>query len=268
VKALRGKVVPKFTDNKKADCTPEKWAAKLDYMKAAKKRWYATHSDRERERGRKWNAANRAKVRERNRRWRESHPGATSEACRKWRTANKDRHDEGVRKWYANNALRKSEYNRQYDSQNKEHRKLRAKTNYKQRRASDPHFRLMGSIRTRQGKFFKGKSRSLSMVRDMGCDREFFLRHIISQFTAGMTMENYVKLWHLDHIYPLSRADIVDNPIHFLAAANWRNIQPMLGPENLKKSDAVTPEAQALFDQLRAEFSSYDEAHGEELVPF
>jgi hypothetical protein len=87
----------------------------------------------------------------------------------------------------------------------------------------------------------------------MGCDREFFLRHITIQFTAGMTMENYGKVWHLDHIYPLSKADLTDR-VQFLAAANWRNLRPMLGPENLEKSDTITPEGQDLFDQLCREF--------------
>jgi DNA-binding helix-hairpin-helix protein with protein kinase domain len=92
------------------------------------------------------------------------------------------------------------------------------------------------------------------MVRDMGCDQRFFLRHIESQFTAGMTMENYGKLWHLDHIYPLSKADLTDR-VQFLAAANWRNLRPMLGPENVEKRDTITPEGQALFDLLCREFS-------------
>jgi hypothetical protein len=116
---------------------------------------------------------------------------------------------------------------------------------------------MMVGLRNRQYEFFTGKARSLSMVRDMGCNREFFLRHIASQFTAGMTMENYGTVWHLDHIYPLAKADIVGNPVHFLAAANWRNLQPMLGPDNWEKSDEVTPEAQALFDALCQEFLAH-----------
>jgi hypothetical protein len=113
---------------------------------------------------------------------------------------------------------------------------------------------MMVGLRNRQYEFFTGKARSLSMVRDMGCDQRFFLRHIESQFTAGMTMENYGKLWHLDHIYPLSKADLTDR-VQFLAAANWRNLRPMLGPENVEKRDTITPEGQALFDLLCREFS-------------
>ena len=40
VKALRGKVEPKTTKKKKCDCTPEEWAAKLDYqVQGYDKRW-------------------------------------------------------------------------------------------------------------------------------------------------------------------------------------------------------------------------------------
>jgi hypothetical protein len=40
-----------------------------------------------------------------------------------------------------------------------------------------------------------------------------------------------------------------------LSAANWRNLQPLTPKQNRDKGDKVTPESQALFDQLKAEFA-------------
>lgn len=232
VAALRGQSKPRRTLRKKADCTPAEWAANMDYKSA----WDAANRDKERERNRRRDKKRRTINRERNRKWRADNPSKSRESSLAWRTANPEAARESDRRWRSKNPTYLCNYIRE-------------------RRKTDPHFRMTGNLRKRQNKFFKGTTRSLSMVRDMGCTQEFFRQHIISQLTGDMTLENYGKVWHLDHIYPLSAADIVDNPIHFLAAANWRNLQPLPGPENLKKSDEVTPEAQALFDSLVQEFT-------------
>jgi hypothetical protein len=171
--------------------------------------------------------------------YRRSHPEQYAQQSKAYyqRTIDKRRH------YKEQNAGIIREYNRNYSYH---------------RRQKDPAFRLRQNLRNRQKRFLKSGAKVGSFARDMGCDREFFLRHITIQFTAGMTMENYGKVWHLDHIYPLSKADLTDRA-QFLAAANWRNIQPMLGPENVKKSDEVTPEAQALFDGLVREFTNKGE---------
>jgi hypothetical protein len=217
VKALRGKVVPKQTKKKKSNCTPKEWAAKLEYLKS----WSAANPGRRLAISKEWLAANPDKHRKAKREWARSNPEKSRAMAKSWRDRNPDK-------------FRKSRNER-----------------YK----NDPVFRMLCNLRARQNKFFKGKSRPLSMVRDMGCTQEFLRQHIASQLAGEMTMENYGKVWHLDHIYPLSQADIVGNPVHFLAVANWRNLQPMLGPENVEKSDEITPEAQALFDSLCAEFA-------------
>jgi hypothetical protein len=213
VAALRGGVVPRHPHKKKADCTPEEWAAYLDYSKAMSKAW------------------------------RDDNPEQARASVNKWSKANPDKKRDAERKCRASKPDKYRLYCKTY------HRKYQ-----KIRRKSDTWFRIASNLRTRQWQFFKGKSRSLSMVKQIGCDREFFLRHIASRFAVGMTLENYGKVWHLDHIYPLSKADMTDR-VQFLAAANWRNLQPLLGPENEEKSDDVTPEAQALFDLLVQEFT-------------
>lgn len=236
VAALRGTVEPRPLNKKKCDSTPEQWAAFLDYKQS---QWHLPH------------------VRERNTRHRQK--GSTKARAnanrRSWYSQNKQKMARWVRKYEREHPEKRREWlKRRIAKDPGKHRAKRAAL-VRRKRESDPAFRMMDNLRTRQRKFFKGTQRPASMVRDMGCDREFFLRHIASQFTAGMTMENYGTVWHLDHIYPLSKASIVDNPIHFLAAANWRNLRPLPGPENIEKSDEITPEAQALFDSLVEEFT-------------
>ena len=93
-----------------------------------------------------------------------------------------------------------------------------------------------------------------SAVRDLGCPISFLKEHLESQFRDGWTWENRGKAWVIDHIYPLSKANLQDR-VEFLAAANWQNLQPLTPEENTAKSDTITPEAQALFDRLVQEFS-------------
>jgi len=227
VAALRGKVVPKRTGGKKkCDCTPEEWAANLDCSKAAAAMQRKAHPERHRAAVKAWRDRNL-----------EKHRAGVTE----WRVSNRDKHRAAVNAWRNAN-------------------KDRVRSVERERYKNDPIWRMMKCLRVRQRQFFNGQGRSLSMVRDMGCTKEFFRQHITRQLTGNMTLENYGTVWHLDHIYPLARANIVNDPIHFLAAANWRNLQPLPGPDNWEKSDTVTPDAQALFDSLVREFTTKESA--------
>jgi hypothetical protein len=172
--------------------------------------------------------------------WAKDHLDKRRASSNAWRKANPKKFRATKKAWQKSNLDKVLAWNNEWK---------------KQRYKNDPVYRMTESLRARQRQFFKGNKRPLSMVRDMGCTQEFFRQHITRQLTGDMTIENYGTVWHLDHIYPLSKASIVDNPVHFLAAANWRNLQPLPGPENLEKSDTVTPEAQALFDSLVQEFT-------------
>jgi hypothetical protein len=168
--------------------------------------------------------------------------------------ANREKRAACQAEYRAANRDRMTAYQAEYRAANRDTVRAYQSEYERTRRRTDPWFRMCKNLRGRQCQFWKGTLRSASMVREIGCDRDFFLRHIASQFTAGMTIENHGKVWHLDHIYPLAWVD-KDDPAQVRAAFNWRNLQPMLGPENLEKSDAVTPEAQRLFDELVREFS-------------
>jgi hypothetical protein len=62
---------------------------------------------------------------------------------------------------------------------------------------------------------------------------------IESKFIRSMTWENYGKVWHLDHIFPISRFDL-SNPEQVKVACNWQNLQPLLRKTNARKSDKIT----------------------------
>ena len=53
-----------------------------------------------------------------------------------------------------------------------------------------------------------------------------------------MTLENYGKVWCLDHSYPLSKISL-SNENELLKYTNWRNIRPMYIRDNIIKSDKI-----------------------------
>lgn len=73
---------------------------------------------------------------------------------------------------------------------------------------------------------------------NLGCSIEHLKQHLESQFSAGMTWENYGKTgWHVDHIVPLSAFDLT-NPEQVKLACNFKNLQPLWAVDNLKKGGA------------------------------
>ena len=219
VRALRGKVVPQWCHKKKADCTPDEWAASLDYRVAK----YAANPTKMRERALKYRNADLGKARERDR-------------ARYKSNAAKVRQQQAV--YRRLNSKKRSEY-------------------FSSRRRNNSTYRLICNLRTRLYYAIKKHGRSGSAVRDIGCTVEELWVHFESKFQPGMTRENLGTAWVIDHIYPLSKADLIGSRVEFLAANNWRNLQPLTPSENAAKKDGVTPEAQALFDSLVNEFSNH-----------
>lgn len=70
------------------------------------------------------------------------------------------------------------------------------------------------------------------------CDWQYARDHLEKQFRDGMTWENHGKLWHIDHIIPLSffnQDDLTESKI----ANHYGNLQPLLVHENLSKGDKI-----------------------------
>lgn len=78
---------------------------------------------------------------------------------------------------------------------------------------------------------------SEQMLFILGCSMSEFSKHIESQFTEGMTRENYGE-WQLDHIIPISSArskQDVDRLCHYT------NYQPLWRINNIRKGAKLQP---------------------------
>ena len=53
-----------------------------------------------------------------------------------------------------------------------------------------------------------------------------------------MTLENYGKVWCLDHCYPLSKTSL-SNENELIKYTNWLTIRPMYIRDNIVKGDKI-----------------------------
>lgn len=159
---------------------------------------------------------------------------------------NKSLCNEKAAKYYANNREETKAKARAYAAENKEkisqskkeYRKnpdylRRARERSKQRRDSDPLYKLICNVRSRIKKVLKGWSKSASSEVLVGCSWEELKAHLESQFKEGMTWENHGNNgWHTDHVVPLSSAKTLEE---IEKLCHYTNLQPLWWHENLSK---------------------------------
>ena len=118
----------------------------------------------------------------------------------------------------------------------------------KSRRKSDIVFRLKCNLRGRISNAMnhyikKGKTRikAGSTVKDLGCGMLELKTHLENQFETGMSWNNYgnkAGQWSIDHIFPISKADLTDRK-EFLKVAHYTNLRPMWHVDNVKKGNKL-----------------------------
>ena len=72
----------------------------------------------------------------------------------------------------------------------------------------------------------------------IGCTWNQAHQHIEKQFKSGMTWDNHGKVWHVDHIIPVSFFDLSDQTEQKLCF-HYGNLQPLFASDNIFKSDNI-----------------------------
>ena len=93
---------------------------------------------------------------------------------------------------------------------------------------------LANNIRSRINKALKGKTKSFHTKEILGIDIENYKKWLLFQMTPEMNFNNI----QIDHVKPISSFDISNDNEAF----NWRNTQPLLKQDNLRKSNKVNEE--------------------------
>lgn len=141
-----------------------------------------------------------------------------------------------------------SEYQKQYREINRDILNEKRADYQRERAKTDIQFRLSRYLRT--GLYLaiqrqtgeRKKPEQGSGVRDLGCTLEEFKVYIAKKFKDDMSWDNYGE-WHLDHIRPVSRFDLLD-PAQRKEAFHYSNYQPLWANENLAKSDNWSAESE------------------------
>jgi hypothetical protein len=234
--------------SKKYGLNSECKSCKREYYKANKekinernkeyhKEWYQTNKEKIKESNKEWYQTNKERINERNKEWREANKEHIKEWGKEYYEANKERRKEYHKEYRQANKERNKEYHKEYNQVNKERINERDKEYQRNRRKTDPLFKMKCNLRTRTWAAFKNKGYSkTSKTQEMlGVDWEVCKGHIERQFTKGMNWDNYGE-WHIDHIIPLASAN---NEEELMKLCHYTNLQPLWAEDNLSKNDKI-----------------------------
>ena len=70
------------------------------------------------------------------------------------------------------------------------------------------------------------------------CSNSFFRKWIVYQLYGTMILDNYGKIWYLDHSYPIPKTNLSDeNDLY--KSTNWTNLRPMNIKDNHIKGNKI-----------------------------
>lgn len=162
-----------------------------------------------------------------------SNPEADIARTRQWAQSNKEKSAEHKKAWAQGNReqVRRSRLN--WLNENKDlDREIRRQWKA-QKRATSPEYRVLENLRCRLRSVLTRGTKSASTLNLLGCTPEQLTDHLASQFTEGMTWDNYGE-WHVDHIRPCASFDLLD-PEQQRQCFHFTNLQPLWAVDNLRK---------------------------------
>lgn len=186
------------------------------------KKYHLTHKE-ERE---KYNLKNKAKRRHRRKQYNLDHKEEIkkynikrAKQHKKWRQENKERLRILKKEYYLKNKTKIDNYRNKWS---------------KHKRKTDIRYKTTGVLRHRINQAIRGNTKSLPTMMLIGCEVDYLLFHLQSQFTEGMSWDNYGG-WEIDHIRPCASFDL-SKPEEQIKCFNYKNLQPLWAKDNLTKS--------------------------------
>lgn len=189
---------------------PEKYRAAAKRMRNGPRREKLLQWKRD------WNAKNAHKINPKRRAYFHSHKAEKAAYDREYRTRNKERIDARVKKWLRDN-------------------RDRVNANQRNRRRTDPQFRLSNNLRCRMNTALRnhGTKRDYPMEKLLGCTVAELMDYLSKRFQSGMTWDNHGQ-WHIDHIKPCAAFDLTDKEQQMMCF-HFTNLQPLWSEDNLAK---------------------------------
>jgi hypothetical protein len=206
------------------------------------------------ERLKKYYYKNLKKMTEKNKKWREKnkkeikkkyHEGGGKAYFKKYKEKNKKKIAEKKKKYREEKKQEIAEKRKKWYKNPKNKEKVNKYE--RDRRNTDPLYKLKGNLRSRFYDAIMAKNAYKNKKHDtftyICCTIAFVLQYIESQFTDGMSWDNYGRgddKWNMDHRRPCESFDFNIEEEIFMCW-HWTNLQPMWQPENLSKGDKFDP---------------------------
>lgn len=109
----------------------------------------------------------------------------------------------------------------------------------KSRRLRDRSFSIGEALRKYVREALQRTHTRSKFQRLVGCSMAEARKHLESQFTAGMSWDNYGRNgWEIDHIKPVSSYDLTQTEQAKLCF-HFSNMQPLWPSDNVKKSNKL-----------------------------
>lgn len=143
--------------------------------------------------------------------------------CKKYKKKNKNVISDYNSKYKANHKAETTVYNRIYT---------------KTRKKIDPVFKMKSNLRTRIYYALNGKLKYKTTPELLGCEYDFLKSWFEYQFNEKMNFQNQGSVWHIDHVIPCSKFNLIDSEEQ-KRCFHWSNLKPMVGRENILKTNNI-----------------------------
>ncbi len=180
-----------------------------------------------------WRQMHRVYEQERGKRYKADNPESVKNRNKHHYHNNKEYHRKKYQKWKLANPERRREIDRSAAIRNRDRRLEQAR----ERMAASPRARLHRAVSRQVLYTLRTGKGGQTWEELLGYRVETLMAHLESQFTKGMTWDNYGK-WHVDHIKPVSHFSFesIHDP-EFLECWSLWNLQPLWGRDNVRKSN-------------------------------
>ena len=183
---------------------------------------------------------NKEKIAIRKKEWKKRNKEKVKLSDKKYYLKNREKRMKYQRKYRSIHSIHQKayyrEYNKKYYFKNKERLSKNNTRNARERRKTNPSFRILSALRCRMLHALKGKNKSASTMNLLGVKNiEIVWQRLESLFQDGMTRENH-GVWHIDHITPCTAFDLTD-PEQQEKCFHYTNLQPLWALDNIKKGN-------------------------------
>ena len=206
----------------------------IEKRKLNRKRWYEKNKEKIKEKSKKRYKENSEKIKEAHKKWRELNKESIKISKKRYLQENIEFYKEYHKKYYIENKEKIKKKQLENIDKVRENQKIYSKN----RRDSDPLYKISGNIRRMISRAFNrnGYKKESKTFDILGCTFEDFKNHIETRFEHWMSWDNYGLYngefnygWDIDHIIPISSAK---NEEELIKLNHFTNLQPLCSKIN------------------------------------